>query len=449
MSHGLTDIDSLCLAVRDMESRRLISEAITAYRGGAFRSAIMSTWIAVAYDIIAKARELAAQGEAAPKVFVDELDVAIEHNAVPKLQRIEGELLKTANEKLLLFAPHEFVAFTRLQEDRNLCAHPAFVLDDELYKPTPDLVRTHIVLALQYLLTHAPLQGKSAVDRFEADILSASFPVDGPDINAFIRSRYLDRAKEVLVTNLIKWLIKSTFGNDRARFQGKEKQIAQTLKEIASVKTAIYDSVVPSFVATWFDAVDDAVLLGLCTLVDSDTRIWTWLSEPVRLRMRRLLATVDVGALTAFSAFDALSSPELSVDLLARFDALDRTAQISIAAENPRPELVSRAIDLYGSSGGWRSAESNGLTLVVNYVRFFTSDDIRKILEAAASNDQIWAASGTSGILDRLFDLTLPMISQTRQHWQAFVDARIAASRDATEHYAYPSLQQRLAAHGN
>ena len=166
MSHGLTDIDSLCLAVRDRESHRLISEAITAYRGGAFRSAIMSTWIAVAYDIIAKARELAAQGEAAPKVFVDELDVAIEHNAVPKLQRIEGELLKTANEKLLLFAPHEFVAFTRLQEDRNLCAHPAFVLEDELYKPTPDLVRTHIVQALQYLLTHAPLQGKSAVGRF-------------------------------------------------------------------------------------------------------------------------------------------------------------------------------------------------------------------------------------------------------------------------------------------
>jgi hypothetical protein len=360
-----------------------------------------------------------------------------------------GSWWSTANEKLLLFAPHEFVAFTRLQEDRNLCAHPAFVLEDELYKPTPDLVRTHIVQGLQYLLIHAPLQGKSAVGRFEADVLSASFPVDGPDINAFIRSRYLDRAKEVLVINLLKWLIKSTFGSDRARFQTKEKQIAQTLKEISSVKTAIYDSVVPPFVATWFDAVDDAVLLGLCTFIGSDTRIWTWLSEPVRLRIRRLLATVDVDALKAFSTFDALSSSELSVDLLVRFDALDRNAQISIAAENPRPELVSRAIELYGSSVAWRSAESNGLTLVVNYVQFFTSEDIRKILEAAASNDQIWAASGTFGILDRLFDLTLPLISQTRKHWQAFVDTRIAASRGATEHYAYPSLQQRLAANGS
>lgn len=66
-THGLTDIDSLYLQVRDKTSQRLIAEAITAYRGGAARSAILSTWIAVAYDIIAKARELAAQGEAAPQ----------------------------------------------------------------------------------------------------------------------------------------------------------------------------------------------------------------------------------------------------------------------------------------------------------------------------------------------------------------------------------------------
>jgi len=48
VNHSLTDIDSLCLAVRDIESRRLISEAMTAYTAGAFRSAIVSTWIAVA-----------------------------------------------------------------------------------------------------------------------------------------------------------------------------------------------------------------------------------------------------------------------------------------------------------------------------------------------------------------------------------------------------------------
>ena len=447
VGQGLTDIDTLCLAVRDRESRRLILEAVTAYRGGALRSAIMSTWIAVAYDIISKARELAAQGEAAPKVFVEDLDSAIEHHAVPKMQRIESELLKTANEKLLLFAPHEHVAFTRLQEDRNLCAHPAFVVEDELYKPTPDLVRSHIVQALQYLLIHAPLQGKSAVGRFETDVLSTSFPVASADIGAFVRSRYLDRAKDVLVTNLIKWLIKSTFGADRERFTGKERLIALTLKEIASAKTAIYEAVVPGFVATWFDSVEDESLLRICTYLEAEPRIWVWLSEPARLRVRRLIDATDVDVLRNFSAFDALSVAELAAALMARFDAFDRVTQISVAAEYPRVEFVGRAIDLYGTSRGYRSAETNGQSLIVNFVRFFTPDDIKKITDAVAGNDQIWAASGTPDILARCFELTLPMLNDTRPHWQSFVEAMTAKrDGDATDHYAYPDIRAKLEA---
>lgn len=442
---GILDIDSLCLSVRDSESRRLIAEAVTAYRGGALRAAIMSTWIAVAYDIISKARELAAQGEAAPKVFIDELDSAIANRAVPKMQRIESDLLKLANETLVLFAPHEYVAFARLQEDRHLCAHPAFVVEDELYKPTPDLVRSHIVHALQYLLIHAPLQGKSAVSRFEADILSTSFPVTGSDINGFIRAKYLDRAKDVLVINLIKWLIKSTFGTDRDRFAGKEKLIALTLKETASAKTAIYDATVPAFVATWFDSVDDASLLRICTLTDADPRIWEWLSQPVKLRVKRLLATSDVDVLKKFSVFNALSVQNLADDLLARFDSFDRNTQISVAAENPRTELVSRAIDLYATSPGWRSAESNGLALIVNYAHLFAPEDFKKIFDAVVANDQIWAASGTPSILSRLFDLSLSMLPQTRIYWQAFVDAMTSQRQaDPTDHYAYPGIRSKL-----
>ena len=135
-NHALTDIDALALAVRDQESRRLIAEAITAYRLGALRSAIMSTWIAVAFDIIAKARELAAQGEAAPKAFVQDLDSAMANRDIKKMQTIESDLLKIANDQLQLFAPHELDALERLQRDRNLCAHPAFILDGELYQPT-------------------------------------------------------------------------------------------------------------------------------------------------------------------------------------------------------------------------------------------------------------------------------------------------------------------------
>jgi hypothetical protein len=48
----VSDLDELLLSVRDPTSKSYILEAINAYRGGALRSAIISTWIAVSYDII-------------------------------------------------------------------------------------------------------------------------------------------------------------------------------------------------------------------------------------------------------------------------------------------------------------------------------------------------------------------------------------------------------------
>ena len=59
----LTDLDELVLTVRDRNSRSYIGEAITAYRARAYRSAVMSAWVAVDYDVIAKLRELAVQGD--------------------------------------------------------------------------------------------------------------------------------------------------------------------------------------------------------------------------------------------------------------------------------------------------------------------------------------------------------------------------------------------------
>lgn len=445
-NQGLTDIDALALAVRDRESRRLIAEAITAYRSGAARSAIMSTWIAVAYDIISKARELAAQDEAAPQAFITELDAAIASNDIPKRQNIERMLLETANVKLQLLAPHEHEALKRLYEDRHLCAHPAFVADDELFQPTPELVRTHLVHALQYLLIHAPLQGKSAIARFDADVVSPSFPTNCSDIGTYIRVKYLERAKDVLVTNLIKALISAPFGEERSRFTGRSRILAMTLREIAKAKTAIYDAIMPGYIARKFDSVGDDVLLTICPFIENDPRIWSWLSEPVQLRIKQLLQTADVETLKGNAAFDGFAVPALSEILLARFDGFDRNTQSSIITEHPKRDLVATGIQIYSQARSYRTAEAWGQSIILSLTPFFVADDIRVLLEAVQENGQIWCAGGTPAILEAVFDNARHLLSETRPYWQAFVDGRIAHNGGNDEdYYSYPGLQQRLA----
>lgn len=436
---GLSDVDSLALAVRDRESRRLIGEAITAYRGGALRSSLMSTWIAVAYDIIAKARELAAQGEAGPKAFVKELDDTIAAKDVRKLQLIEGELLTKANADLQLLAPHEHAALVRLQEDRHLCAHPAFVVEDQLYQPTPELVRAHIVHALQHLLVHAPLQGKSAIARFDADLMGPAFPATADEIGTFVRTKYLDRAKDVLVVNLIKAIISMPFGAERPKYASKTRTLAVILREISKAKTAIYDAVMPAYVAEKVEQVPDEVLLSICPYLENDPRIWDWLKEPDRTRIRRLLETSTADELKEHAALDAFAIPAMAGVLLDRFNGFDDPTKLNIIAEHPRKELVGHGIALFQHAGSFRYAEQLGKSVILPLAPCFTAADLQAVLEAAADNGQIWDAAETPDILDQLFDRTKSLLPASRLHWQAFL-----AALGRRQVNRYSGLQERL-----
>ena len=100
-----------------------------------------------------------------------------------------------------------------------------------------------------------------------------------------------ERSVDVLVTNLIKAVISAPFGDERVDFAGRSRLLAMMLGEIAKAKTSIYDATVPIYIARKFDTVEDNVLLSICTFLERDARIWEWLSEPVRLRVKRLLET--------------------------------------------------------------------------------------------------------------------------------------------------------------
>jgi hypothetical protein len=93
----LTNLDELVFIVRDKTSCSYILEAINAYQAGAYRAAIVATWIAVSYDIITKVKELAAQNDQQASNFVEKLNKAIEKKDIPALQKIEENLLNDAH----------------------------------------------------------------------------------------------------------------------------------------------------------------------------------------------------------------------------------------------------------------------------------------------------------------------------------------------------------------
>ena len=238
----LADLDELALTVRDKIARSYILEAIDAYRGGAYRSSIVSTWIAVNFDIISKIRELSNQGDQNAQAFINSLDKYIAGKHFKQLQNIEENLLKTAKEDFEFLSEQEQIDLVRLKEDRNLCAHPAFVTEEMLFEPEPERVRMHIVHVVKHLLQHQPVQGKSAITRILRDIKTNSFPRTLDSACIFLNSRYLDRAKKSLIENLILLLLKAILRGDIPELPLlHSKKIILTLQAISKRHPDIYE----------------------------------------------------------------------------------------------------------------------------------------------------------------------------------------------------------------
>jgi hypothetical protein len=98
----LSDLDELVLLCRSDGAKMHIQEAILAYKAGAFRASIVSTWIAVVFDFVDKIRELALAGSKNAKNWIDDYErcqLQYEQGNKQSLNRLlafENEILFTS-----------------------------------------------------------------------------------------------------------------------------------------------------------------------------------------------------------------------------------------------------------------------------------------------------------------------------------------------------------------
>jgi hypothetical protein len=237
----LTDLDELILTVRDPASRTYIREAVIAYRAGAYRAAVVSTWVAIIYDIIGKLRILDSQGDTAAHQLIEELEKATTSRSVRAMSNFEEKLPEQALKTFEFFNSFESEDIERIRLDRNRCAHPAFSGDTLLFTPSPESVRAHIVHAVSYLLAHPPVQGRAAIKKFLTDISGQYFPSTQEEATAYLRSRYLDHAKTSLIESLVALLVKSILRRDVPELGGSEAATAMALVAIRTCHARAYE----------------------------------------------------------------------------------------------------------------------------------------------------------------------------------------------------------------
>lgn len=419
----LTDLDELLLTVRNRNSRSYIAEAIDTYRTRSYRSAIMSTWIATAYDIISKIRELAGQGEAVAINFATNLDNAIEAyerndpQATKRLQEIENDLMNKAEIDFEFLTHQQRRDLDRLKEDRNLCAHPAFTSQELLFQPSAEQVRTHIVHAIEYLLQQPPIQGRSALLRLKQDILQPSFPSSQDAVDAFLDRKYFEHSKESLRVSTLTVLLKLIIRRDDADLAAKGASIFRCFVAFRQKFTALYRTQMPELLRRLTDDSTDEQLVRVIPILALDREAWGWLSGHSQIRLRELAGGIRIDSADLESLIMAVRVPELKQTIVDAVNELEEEEKISVISRSPQPEFCEEAIQILSGVGSWRKAERVLENVVLPLAESYTADQVAQICTIVHENYDVRTARGTPGLLRAFIASTLERLPRTSVCW--------------------------------
>ncbi|MGX1179944.1 hypothetical protein D3C76_287580 [compost metagenome] len=401
----LNDLDELILSCEDPRSRQYIEEAVKCYKAGAYRSSVVACWIAVAFDLVDKIRELSATGDKQAQNEIARFEAIQKAHNLPGALAFEKELPLMAKDKFELISHIEYLDISRLVEDRNRCAHPSHVTDNEVFFASAELARLHIVNSVKSILSKPASQGKAALDRVLSDIDSKFFPSNLEDVVTLFGSGPLKRPRGALYNNLLVVLLKTTFGwTDHAKFS----KCVLALTAIKVMHPNLWDQFFPTTANKIIENVraEDELCQGVISIARlAKLGLWNAMPNPEKMRILTFIKNAPSKLFSDLDWFYIVD--KLPIELIeaantrikaAPFDELSKADWFAIP-----PVLIDRLITIYASASNFNQANTYG-----RYLRHVMQEcspsykQANEIIRISSSNDQLRNSNELPSVLRQL-----------------------------------------------
>jgi hypothetical protein len=398
MDSGFVDLDILLTRIRNPQSRMYFLDAVKAYKAGALRASLSSPWVALVYDLIAKYRELDGLGDAAAAAFIQSWDAATQIADTRRLLQLEASIVDDATVNTQILNPIAQTHLDRLKQDRNYCAHPAFSAEGELFMPSHELVRMHLVNVVELVLAREPQQGTTIFNLFDNDVQSSGFPTSHARILDYVEQRYLERLRGQNVRNFGTVLAKSLIKGIPPHLDGHRAKIVSTLVALRERAPNSWPEVTTAIVRL-IDGLEPQYRVRAITFIAAFPAFWDRLQEPTRTALQETVDNTDAATLTDFAILGGLSVPQFRPSLLQLIAGLSDAQLEQAVAAAPVIDLWPRAVDRYRRSGGFRNSEAYFRDLIAPFSGRLDSQHLDQLLDAVGENGQNWDAAGTPGAL--------------------------------------------------
>ena len=386
-------VEKLRTQIQDYRTAEYFKEVLSCYYSGNLRSAVVMLYATVICDMIYKLEQLSSEYEDnGAKQILDEIEQQWENNPTsPDWETALPKKCLTAH-KILDTASHS--NFESLQKLRHLCAHPAMKGNRELYQPTTEIVLGHIMNMLDEVLTRPALMTKDFIKVFVEDISSVKDQMVNTDkLKMYIKARYFDKYDDVpLFFSLFKALWKFVFYLDNDNCEENREVNFNALMILADCyETQIMSRFEKdcSVAANNIRVEDDKFLRLFIKFVNIYPCFFAALPEDARLKIEATMGgSEDLKSLGIFLSSNPLehirnSHPQYRDTLLYLSDYLRANVSTS--------ESLDFNIVHYGDSGSYDQADWRFDNLILPYLKEFTFEQMKRILEYSNNNDQIYA----------------------------------------------------------
>ncbi|MDQ0612232.1 hypothetical protein QFZ83_006403 [Variovorax sp. W1I1] len=384
MSDSLVDIETLTLRCRAERAREYVQEAITCYRAGAYRSAIVNSWIAVVFDLIDKVRELALSGDANAtaintqyEAYLAQIEAGNDQGVKSALE-FERMIVATCRDRLQFFNHQQIRDLDRLRDDRHQCAHPSFQRAGEPYRPSAEQARLHLRNAVEHVLSQPPVQGRSAIATLQADVASDYFPKDRARALILLRGSALLNANDALIRGFIDTIIFG-YATPGSSVYGK-MQIGTALDALLDLHRGRSEARISDKLSRLVLDVDDPALPAVALLVATMNEGTALLNEVARIRLVEFLKTAPLADMEK-AIVGLAKQADLAAAARERILELDATELAQIVASGSRLDVVKeRALQLLAEAGNFNNVNFRFSKLISPIFALLDRADVERVV---------------------------------------------------------------------
>lgn len=303
----------------------------------------------------------------------------------------------------------------RLQADRHICAHPAFVAPDEVFDPTSELARSHIAAAVDAVLRHPPVPGKKIIARSKAEIDGVAWPTGVGELVEYLRANFFGAQRESAKRQLAQLVVKCSIAlppsvPNPVRLSRQYARAAHALNEIDPALLQLTLATVITNKEQGAGLSEDEIRSAVGALGDL-TLFWNVIPTASVPRVVSCIKDSDLNDLIGASvlALDApvasVAGQEVQAVVAARVAALESKQLADALAGRVSRPLIEELISGVENSPGWSTTN-----LLIPYVGGIgdrlSDNDVERLCIAAVTNYEVYQAHASKHELASLFAVT-------------------------------------------